>query len=195
MVIEIPDSFTDNKQRIRADLEMLLAQPGPHQVPPCPNCRNHIVEQCHAKCPEAPHALSSDPDNYPLEPKVLPLVYELRKTRVIQPCWSCEGHMDQNGNLWKYPQVCFYARSPIYAILLVNYFTLLKHKKLMCNDWHIVLSEFGQKHGAITYTIEPKLYPGTDPHLGSMQADLVTFAENLNQQIRAFARETIEELG
>ena len=158
---------------------MLVSQPGPHLVPPCQNCTNHKIQECNSKCSNAPLALSSDPENFPLEPKVVPLVYELRKMRVVQPCWSCEGHIGHDGKLWKFPQVCFYSGSPVYAMLLANHLTQLKHEKKITNDWSINVTAFGHQHGGITYTIEPKLYPDVDIHLGSMQVDLLVISEDL----------------
>lgn len=194
MEIEPPGPFVENRQRTRAELELLLCQPGSHLAPPCQNCQEHIISQCNAKCVNAPRALSSDPARYPVEPKVVPLVYELRKTRVMQPCWSCEGHMDADGKLWKYPQVSFYSSTPLYAVLLVNYLTLLKHKKKLNQEWIIVISGFGQKHTGITYTIEPKLNADSKPHLGSLHCDLITIADNLEIQIKDQARKMLESL-
>ena len=192
--IEIPGPLVENNRRHRAELELLLCQPGAHQVPPCQNCREHIVPQCNARCANAPRALSSDPDRYPVEPKVVPLVYELRKTRVMQPCWSCEGHMDVNGKLWKYPQVSFYSSTPLYAMLLVNHLTLLKHKKILNHDWIIVISGFGQRHMGVTYTLEPKLNLHTNPHLGRLQSDLIAIAENLDAKLKSEAKNLLESL-
>ena len=194
MVIENPHSLTENKQRIRSELELLLSQPGADVEPPCQNCREHKVEQCNCKCSEAPNALSSDPEKHPLEAKVIPLVYELRKIRVVQPCWSCEGHIGHDGKLWKLPQVCFYSASPTYVTLLVNHLSLLQHKKKLSNEWNIVVSSFGQKHGSCTYSIEPKLNPDISSHLGSMQADLTTISENLAEQIKREAMSMLEAL-
>ena len=194
MEIELPGPFIENKKRSRAELELLLIQPGSHEVPPCQNCREHIVSQCNAKCANAPKALSSDPERYPVESRVVPLVYELRKTRVMQPCWSCEGHMDADGKLWKYPQVSFYSPTPLYAVLLVNYLTLLKHHKKLYHDWNIIISGFGQKHSVITYTIEPKLSAYAPPHLGRLHCDLTTIAENLEFHIKQEARKMLDVL-
>lgn len=194
MEIELPGPLLENKKRSRAELELLLCQPGPQQVPPCQNCREHIVAQCNARCANAPSALSSDPERYPVEAKVVPLVYELRKTRVLQPCWSCEGHMGVDGKLWKYPQVSFYSATPLYAVLLVNYLTLLKHRKKLNHDWIIVISGFGQKHSGITYTIEPRLGSDTTPHLGRLHCDLITIAENLDLHIKQEARKMLDVL-
>ena len=113
---------------------------------------------------------------------------------MIQPCWSCEGHIGTEGNLWKYPQVSFYAGAPVYVMLLVNYFSQMKHKKLLNYDWHIVVSSFGQRCSNTTYTIEPKLHPSSSQHLGSMQADLLSIANNLDQQIKGAAKKMLDML-
>ena len=194
MKIELPNSLAENKRRTCAELNLLLSQPGAHLVPPCQHCCKHVALSCNAKCVDAPRALSSDPDNYPVEPKVVPLVYELRKTRVMQPCWSCEGHFDNAGNLWKYPQVSFYSVTSVYAMLLVNHLTLLKHKKLLNYDWQVAVSSFGQQCSSTTYTIEPKLHPTSDQHLGAMQADLLCIAENLDDQLKIAAKQMLQML-
>jgi len=194
MKIELPDPLAEDKRRTCSELALLLSQPGAHLVPPCQHCCRHIAVSCNARCIAAPRALSSDPDNYPLEPKVVPLVYELRKTRVMQPCWSCEGHFDSDGNLWKYPQVSFYAAASVYAMLLVNHFTLLKYKKLLNYDWQVVVSSFGQACSSTTYTIEPRLFPTSDQHLGAMQADLLCIAENLDEHLKVAAKEMLHRL-
>lgn len=194
LLIETPHTLTDSKQRIRSDLELLLSQPGAELRPPCQNCRQHKVDLCNSKCGEAASALSSDPNNFPLEPKVVPLVYELRKTRVIQPCWSCEGHIGHDGKLWKLPQICFYSASPVYATLLVNYLSLLQHKKKLTHEWIIVVSSFSNKANSLTYTIEPKLSPDISIHLGSMQADLIIIADNLAENIKREAMSMLEAL-
>ncbi len=49
--------------------------------------------------------LSSDPESHPLESRIAPLVYELKRLEVFDPCWSCAGHNGTDGALWKIPRV------------------------------------------------------------------------------------------
>jgi len=99
MRIEKPSFDARIRKKICEDLQLLISQPTALEDPPCPGCRIHDLQICSSKCPEAPRALSIDPGRYPIEPKVTPLVFELRTTRVMQTCWSCEGHMDPEGRL------------------------------------------------------------------------------------------------
>lgn len=76
----------------------------------CPNCPDHgPLIRCHRFCPAAPRRLSSEGERGPVEPLVAPLVFELKKLGVFYPCWSCEGHEDQNGQVRNIPRVWFYA--------------------------------------------------------------------------------------
>lgn len=191
MKIEKPELNLEGNERICADLELLLSQPKAAEDPPCPNCENHRPLTCSADCPDAPRALSIEPDRYPIELKVTPLVFELRTSRVMQTCWSCEGHMDPEGNLWKVPQVSFYSASSIYPKLLLNHIIHLKMKKKLAYDWQVLLSDYGQTWG-VTYTVEPKLELNVKPRLGLLQNDLTVIADNLAENIKAEARKMLE---
>jgi len=54
--------------------------------------------------------------NFPIESGIAPLVFELKRLGVFEPCWSCEGHNDPGGNLWKIPRVWFYCDSVVQVL-------------------------------------------------------------------------------
>ena len=90
------------------------------QAPVCVDaCPDYDLRAgCRRDCAKAPARLSSDPDRFPVEEKIAPLVFELKKLGVFFPCWSCEGHNDPSGKLWKLPRVWFYADSVVHLRLL-----------------------------------------------------------------------------
>lgn len=191
MKIPQPEESFFNDSNIKADLLMFLEQPGPEQLAPCPGCEEHLPETCSSKCVRAPDSLSIDPVRYPIESNVVPLVFELMATRLIKTCWSCEGHMDENNNLWKLPQVCFYTASNAYVKLLCHHISSLHQRKLLTYPWHIALSDFSL-NSRLAYSIQPNLNDITDPHLGLLQKDLNAIADNLHLKLKTLAQELMD---
>jgi len=188
----INDDFMDAEQA-RESLELLISQPTPQQLAPCQNCTQHVPNMCSPSCSDASSALSSDPVNFPLEEKVVPFVFELSATRLMQTCWSCEGHFDHEGKLWKIPQICFYASSPVYSHLLIRHINKLKLDKRLSYEWRVGIADFGQ--GAqFNYSVEPNLNLENDPRLGALQQDLCIIAENLCENLKYQAKKMLIEL-
>ena len=111
-------------------LETLVETPSAREVRPCEGCTTPCPCPrrsptcgcaCDAACPEAPRALSTEPDRYPIEPKVVPLVFALAELRETQPSWSCEGHVRADGEWIRPPQVWFYAELSVYADLIARH--------------------------------------------------------------------------
>lgn len=174
----------------RLQLEQFLLQPGPSEQAPCPGCKQHMPDNCSAKCGEAAQALSIEPERYPIESKVVPLVFEIMTTRLMQSCWSCEGHMDPDNKLWKVPQVSFYSDSPIYPKLVLIHLTRLYQDKVLGYRWHVVLSDFTQTLG-LTYSIQPDLNQEEQPRLGLLQQDLQTISKNMHTRLKDIAAELL----
>lgn len=193
MYIYKPEDSTENTTQFREALEMFIGQPTPQELAPCANCEKHVPTDCSAKCPDAPTALSSDPINHPLELKVVPLVFELTATKVLKPCWSCEGHFTNENELWKLPQISFYSPSPVYPQLLLRHIHDLKAQKKLAYEWHIVLSDFGQSW-SLSYSIEPNLNGVKEPRLGLLQQDLQSISENLCDQLKLLAKKMLVEM-
>ncbi|MCZ6862069.1 MAG: hypothetical protein O7I42_17635 [Alphaproteobacteria bacterium] len=43
--------------------------------------------------------MSSEPEEFPIESAIVPLVYAFHSLRLTPPCWSCEGHYNRSGGL------------------------------------------------------------------------------------------------
>jgi hypothetical protein len=130
--------------------------------------------------------LSSDPEKYPLEPGVVALVFEMTRLREISPCWSCEGHMNPQGKLWKVPQVWFYASSPVYVSLLSQYVWQLHSQGELVYPWQVTLLAYGEI-GSITYSLQPDLNCIELPSLHAMQRDMKRIARDLVGQLMLLA--------
>ncbi|MCK4743276.1 MAG: hypothetical protein KAT25_05610 [Sulfuriflexus sp.] len=191
MKIPVPEESFFADSNIKEDLRLFLEQPSPQQLAPCPGCQQHTPDDCSSKCTDAAEALSIDPVLYPIEKNVVPLVYELMATQLIQTCWSCEGHMNENNTLWKLPQVCFYTASSAYVKLLCRHIALLNQHKCLKHPWHIVLSEFSM-NSRLAYSIQPNLNDVNEPHLGLLQQDLNIIADDLNNKLKKYAKEFLE---
>jgi len=186
-------NFLDAVQT-KQSLENFLLQPGPAELPPCPGCSQHIKAKCSFTCPDAKLALSTEPDEHPIEANVVPLVFGLMSTRVSQTCWSCEGHMDSEDNLIKLPRVSFYTSSPVYPQLLHRHLSKLMLDKKLVYSWQVVLTDYAQTW-AQTYSVIPDLnFVDNDIHLGALQNDLKVIAHDLQENMKTQAREMITEI-
>lgn len=194
MYIEKPKQEIFEVEQTRQKLQYLLAQPTAVESPPCPNCTNHVVHDCNSGCKNAHTALSSHPAAFPIEPNITPLVFGLVSTRVVQTCWSCEGHMDSNNNLTSLPRVIFYTSSVVYTQLLHRHIARLKMDAKLQFSWMVVLTDFAQTWSQ-TYSVIPDLsFERGELHLGRMQSDLKVIAEDLQAKLKQLAREMIGEL-
>lgn len=180
------------------DLNLLIMQPTALQSPPCKNCSEKDSSswdraKCSAKCDHAPYALSEEPERYPIEEHVVPLVFELTSMRLVQTCWSCEGHLDIDGEVWKLPQVGFYSKKPIYSQLICNYLAYLHWRKELYYPWEVVLTNFGGTWD-VTYTIKCDLSRVKNPDINLMQKDLVNMSKDLSERIKGDARSLIRSI-
>ena len=189
------DGFLD-KNKAQQELEDFISQPGPQELRPCPNCEmpceSHFPAQCavscDANCVNAPMALSSDPDKHPIEEHVVKIVFELSTLRLMQPCWSCEGHLNGQGELWKLPQVSFYSASSLYPKLLAGYLTRLKNQGQLNYPWQVNMVDYGQTWGP-TYQLEPSLNQiDGEVDLNLLQSDLEKISAGLADQLKQEAR-------
>lgn len=193
MKIIQPEKNPSNLNMARNALELLIAQPTFSESAPCPNCVKHVPSICGPTCPDVGAALSSDPEKFPLEMKVIPFVFELTSTRLMQPCWSCEGHFDSEDKLWKLPQICFYSDSSIYPQLLIRHISELSIAKKIAYEWRLVVSDFGQAWN-FSYCMEPNLNRVDSPRLGLLQQDMCRIAENLNVNLKLLAKKMLLEI-
>jgi len=178
-------------QDLRSELHEILQDCAPTGQPVCgPTCLRRSAQgstqDCSRHCPGIPRALSSDPDNFPLETRIAPLVFELKRLKVIEPCWSCEGHNGTDGQLWKIPQVWFYCQSVVYLRVLADSLKRLYLEKKLATPWHVVITFSDQDNVDTTFSLEPSLDQNR-PNLTTIQRDIDTIAEHLHDMVIAVA--------
>jgi len=194
MRIAVPSAGTTNVEpSVRGALGSLAAA---SNVRPCGGCTKTCLKcgsttchcECSARCPDAAHMLSSEPDKFPIEAGIVPLVYVLADTGVIQTIWSCEGHLQPSGaELWKTPQVWFCADDAVAAQLLsVALFDL--RESLHCSDWLLRLVPIERGLTSV-YSIEPRLEKHQDGAgmLKLLREDVQTIAERLPSSLQGLA--------
>jgi len=188
MHIPQPKFSQNDKQDIIDALGQLIQQPTATDSPPCPNCQRTDTGDlgCSYSCENAPTALSEEPDKFQIEPSVVPLVFELTTLRLVQTCWSCEGHTSVNGEILKMPQVSFYAEKPVYAQLISQYVNELYIKKKLQYPWEVALSDYRQTLQVI-YILKCNTSAINEINLDILQQDLLIMAENLSNEIKNLA--------
>jgi hypothetical protein len=138
---------------------------------------------CTPDCPAAAQSLSSEPESFPVETGILPLVFEMRKSELFQPCWSCEGHLRTDGSLWKLPSVWFYCESFSVLRLLDSCIKNLEINGNISVRWQITISFSDPDNPETTFAIQPALQPGQDVSLQRLQADALVIATSLNDNL------------
>ncbi|NIA69264.1 hypothetical protein HBA54_11745 [Pelagibius litoralis] len=186
MKIEHRTNDQGQKDRARDDLSKLL-DAGVDAPPPCAaNCPNAFSPNCSPSCPDVPRRLSSDPEKHPLEPLIAPLVYELQRLKVFQPCWSCEGHNGPDGALWKIPRVWFYCDGLIHVRALAGAIRQLELTHSLHASWQVVLVSLDQTDPDCCFSLEPgPVKPETA--LNELHADITTIATRLHDMMAKIA--------
>ena len=189
------------KRQLRQDLQLLLQQPSDKQLRPCPGCGIDTpnvqadTTQCSSKCPMAARQMSSEPVRYPIEPAMVPLVYAFFSSRLMTPCWSCEGHNDAAGQSSKPPGLWFYSHAPFYPRLVAQFVNDLKARHRIHYDWSVRLLPFSQSTYSLTYALEPlDFHPGVT-RLTLLQQDMQTIAEHFNSGITTLAQNYLNQIG
>jgi hypothetical protein len=137
---------------------------------------------CYRFCPSAPRRLSSDA-NSPVEALIAPLVFELKRLGVFHPCWSCEGHNDEAGNLLKVPRVWFYADSVVHLRALANSIERLFCARRLSTRWIVVLTHSDPDNPDTTFSLEPDL-AGANLKLQNVQDGARAIAESLEHDFQ-----------
>ena len=131
--------------------------------------------------------MSSDPENSPLESRIAPLAYELKRFRNFEPCWSCEGHNGPDGSLWKIPRVWFYCESVVQVRVLSDAVSEHRLAAQLSAPWRVVLTFSDPDNVDTTFSLEPSLGPNR-PKLSALQRDIDIIAEHLRDATFAEAR-------
>lgn len=176
--------------RLQEDMAQILRS-NTNGVPVCaPDCPSASPEKCSRHCPDIPATISSDPVNYPLESRIAPLVYELKRLEAFHPCWSCEGHNGPDGKLWKIPRVWFYCDSVIHLRVLADAIKELHLAKMLSIPWRVILTFSDEDNADTTFSLEPDL--GDDrPLLAALQRDIHAISDHLRERTFSEARKIL----
>ena len=131
--------------------------------------------------------MSDAPDKFPIEPGIVPLVYAFYTLRLLHPCWSCEGHLYDNGMISP-PKIWFYAAHPLYARLLSEHLCSLKANRRLKNDWMVQILPNARSSLTITYSLEPVSTSTGRPAFEALRADIHELARDLREQMQALAQ-------
>lgn len=189
--IDTLDNDVEKVEQSIRDLNLLLDQPSTRQARPCPGCSMPCPCSasttcgcgCAPTCSQAPKSMSSEPERYPIETKIVPLVYEFYTLRVCRPCWSCEGHVDGAGEVIKIPRVWFYSRSLVYPRLITEVLMDLDFKKRLSVPWHICVVNPGDALDT-TFSLEPNTKFAAEISLSDLQSDSGIVASELTRETR-----------
>lgn len=155
----------------------------------CPDCGSTGCQcMCSVHCPEAPGLLSSDPEKYPVEPGVMPLVFEMKRLGIFRPCWSCEGHLGPDGSLWKVPRVWFYCESMVHIRLLTDGLKDMEKAGKIRAPWQVVVTFSDADNPETTFSLEPAQFPGNELRLPMLQKDVMVIAESLRDLMSSLGR-------
>jgi hypothetical protein len=133
--------------------------------------------------------MTSDP-NFPIEDGIAPLVFELGRTGVFEACWSCEGHNDPDGNLWKIPRVWFYCDSVVQVRVLADVLKNLEIDELTTAPWQVRLTFSDHDNPATTFSLEPVISPDARFTLEDLQGDIRV----ITQFLYSMMMETADQL-
>ncbi len=162
---------------------------GSHCKMVCTSCGATQCQcQCSAECPAIPAHLSSDPEKYPIEETIAPLVFEMHRLGVIEPCWSCEGHNGLDGKLWKRPAVWFYCDDVTHLRLLADVVEGLFVARKLNFQWQIRITYSDVECPDTVFALEPERRRLADAKLVSMHEDIRILTENLYDMVHEHAR-------
>lgn len=133
---------------------------------------------CSSDCAHISAQLTSD-QNFPIETMIAPLVFELKRLGVFEPCWSCEGHNDHDDRLWKIPRVWFYCDSVVHVRLLSDVIKELEIDELINGPWQVRLTFSDEDNPATTFSLEPEIGPGPKLSLKVLREDIKVLTQYL----------------
>ena len=185
----------------RSDIKRFLDQPGDGDARPCPGCNLtcpkcgsiSCVCNCSPNCADAPRMMSSDPEEFPIEAAIVPLVYAFNSLRLTPPCWSCEGHYNKSGELDKLPRVWFNARSMAYPDLISELLSDLATARRLSLPWQVCVVCLDDSPD-ITFSIEPKINPTDKPELKSLRRDVRIIADCLIADMKTKSSHRIHQI-
>ena len=137
--------------------------------------------------------MSSEPERFPIEAGIAPLVYAFHSLRLTPPCWSCEGHYNKSNELDKLPCVWFYANSMVYPDIVSELLSELSADRRLSIHWHIRMVRWGDSLD-ITFSIEPRINPTDDPDLDDLRKDTRVIAHSIMRKTRSKMQDRVLKL-
>ena len=190
-----PEQSMDAVEYGRNILQSVIQQSGPSVVRPCPACvspcscsgSSSCGCDCSWDCPSLPEQLSSDPEKYPIEKEIIPLVFAVNSLQHCPSYWSCEGHENEDGELLKVPRVNFYSNTTQIPSLITECLVILSYKKVTAYRWKV--TSVGMTDDLQSqYMIEPDMVLGEKNILSILQQDVRKIASNLFSGVKEKAR-------
>jgi hypothetical protein len=178
----------------------LVGQPTSPEIRPCMSCdlpcecSGSITCGCGCSldCEHAPAMLSSEPEEFSIEPGIVPLVYALASLGTCPPFWSCEGHLDQSGTVSRIPRVWFYVRDLSYPRLIQDYLMALAGKKKLNYSWYVCVTHSDGNNIDTAFSLEPNVTMNEDLDLNRLRSDVRIISDNFVYNIKRLADKLIK---
>ncbi len=190
MRLTLPDVDCRLSRQFGVDLAKLAecdATVAPVCRPDCPEAHNRA---CSRQCPQAPFALTSDPE-FPIESAIAPLVFELKATRIFEPIWSCEGHHDDHGAILRKPSIWFCCEQLPHARFLAEAVSSLRIEARLSADGRVSLCSPGHSSEHTILALETD--GATASPLAELQGDVSSMAQHLRPRMARLARKAQAE--
>ncbi len=189
MKIEHPDRSPEDKRGVHADLLRIVNPPARTRVcneacdAVCPTCGSTgCACSCSSACPHISTVLTCDPA-FPIEELIAPLAFELKRLGVFEPCWSCEGHKDKTGNLWKVPRVWFYCDSVVYVRVLSGVLKDMDIEERLEVPWQVRVTFSDDKNLGTAFSLRPDTAEKPNVTLEQLQRDVRAITEGLYDRV------------
>lgn len=203
MRIERRDSPADRARKLASDIAQAAMASGVDGrvcgescTLKCSQCGATACQcDCSADCADAPRALSPEPDQFPIEPGIMPRVFEMKRLGLFTPCWSCEGHLRPDRSLWKLPSVWFYCDSLVHVRLLSQGLSHLRAARALSVPWQVAVTFSDSDNPETTFALEPSRSGDGELSLPALQKDAGVIARALNKMMNDEARTLQREAG
>ncbi|MDA1090566.1 MAG: hypothetical protein O3A85_09675 [Proteobacteria bacterium] len=114
------------------------------------------------------------------------MAFELKRLGIFEPCWSCEGHKNSEGMLWKIPRVWFYCHSIVHLRLLSDVMKDLEIEKKLSVPWQVNVTFSDADNPDTTFSLEPARIDNSTL-LESLQADITVITASVYNRVTAKA--------
>jgi hypothetical protein len=192
MLVGKAKKLSVDADEIRNELKFLMDSAALSEPICNPDCTIYNDTGCQKNCLSAPKYLSSDVE-YPLEKKVAPLAFELKRMGVFEPCWSCEGHLSADGKLWKLPRVWLYVHSIVHVRVLSLALKEMFINGILENEWGVVVTYSNVDNPSTCFSLQPEGAMELKD-LNSLHKDLENMATKLVGMVRYEAQILINKV-